>query len=359
MIGLTLFLAGASLGAGQYSWNDSRTLSTLIIGIVGLIAFGVYEWKGTPSGILHHDLLHGGKDKAWTFIICVVLIMVEGLTIFAFSLFYPILYVSHFARTYSPFVIRHANLMYRSQILFTTDPIHVVLRSEAAWIPGLVSTIPWGYASTYFRTVREPLLLGFVFITIGYIGLATLQPGQSTKAIAFACVTGVGFGAPLVLTVSGAQLVVPHKFLATASAVTTTARAVSVAVFTAIFSAVFNTRIRNKLPIYIAAAATASGLPASSLPAFIKALSTGQTATLAKIPGVTPGIIAKSITALEQAYADSIRVVFIIAAAFAFVSCFACLLLGDLQKTMNYSVDAPIEELHAKRHRHTTAERSS
>lgn len=193
-------------------------------------------------------------------------------------------------------------------------------------------------------------------MTAGLAGLATVQPGQSATAIAFACVAGLGFGAPLVLTVSGAQLVVPHKVLATASAVTTTARAIGAAIFTAIFSAAFNARIKEYLPRYVAGAAQSSGLPASSIPAFIQALSTGQTAALAKVPGVTPEIIAKGAGALQQAYADSIRVVFIIAAPFALLACIASFFLGDLKKTMNYRVEAPVEELHAKRDHHSGAE---
>ena len=91
LIGLTLFLTGASLGGGQYTWTDARTLSTLCIGVVGLIAFGLYEWKGTATGIVHHDLFRGDKGHAKTFVLCVILIFIEGLSIFAFALFYPIM----------------------------------------------------------------------------------------------------------------------------------------------------------------------------------------------------------------------------------------------------------------------------
>lgn len=249
--------------------------------------------------------------------------------------------------------LEYTNTGVSCQILFTTDPILVVLRGQACWIPALLSTIPWGYASSHFRTIREPLLLGFGIITIGCIGLATIQPGQSTNAIAFACVSGIGFGAPLVLVVSGAQLSAPHKLLATASAVTTTSRAIAAAIFTSIFSAAFNTRIKEDLPKYVSNAAIAAGLPVSSVAAFVEALSAGQSAALARIPGVTPDMIGQGALALQQAYADSIRIVFIIAAPFGVLSCIACLFLGDLKGTMNYRVDAPIEELHAKRGHHT------
>ena len=71
-------------------------------------------------------------------------------------------------------------------------------------------------------------------------------------------------------------------------------------------------------------------------------------AALAKVPGVTPAAIAQGARALQQAYADAIRIIFIIAVPFGVVACITCCFLGDLKETMNYHVDAPVEELHAK-----------
>lgn len=196
------------------------------------------------------------------------------------------------------------------------------------------------------------MLIGFVFFTGGLIGLATIQPGQSVNAIAFSSLAGVGFGAPLVLVVTGVQLSTPHKLIATATACTTSSGAVAGAVFSAINTAAFNTRLNNYSSKYVAKAASAAGLPAASLPEFIEALSEGDTAALAKVPGVTPTVIAQGARALQQAFADSLRIVFIIAVPFGVVACIACWFLGDLRETMNYRVDAPVEELHAKRDHH-------
>ena len=90
-IGLTLFLTGLNLGGGLFTWTNSRVLATLIIGIVILISFGVYEWKGTKTGILHHDLFRGGKAAGRTFAICVALIFIEGILLFSYIIFYPVL----------------------------------------------------------------------------------------------------------------------------------------------------------------------------------------------------------------------------------------------------------------------------
>lgn len=89
-IGLTLFTVGMSLGGGLFTWTNARTLATLIAGVAGLIAFGVYEWKGTKTGILHHDLFRGGPGQGWTFVFCVLLMFVEGIILFAFIIFYPV-----------------------------------------------------------------------------------------------------------------------------------------------------------------------------------------------------------------------------------------------------------------------------
>ena len=226
-------------------------------------------------------------------------------------------------------------------------------REQPFWIAGGLTTVVWGYASTKFRTIREPLFFGFLIFTAGIIGLATIQPDDSTHAIVFSGLAGIGFAAPLILIITGVQLSTPHHLIATATAVTTSSRAVAATVFTAIYAAVVSRRLDNDIASYTAKAALGAGLPARSLPAFIKALASGDTAALSNIPGVTPTIIALGVAALKQALADALRAVYMIAAPFGALACIGCLFLGDLRKTMNYRVDAPVEDLHAKpHHRH-------
>lgn len=92
--GLALLLTGINLGGTLYSWTNVRVLATLVIGIVALLAFGVYEWRGTSTGILHHDLFRGGRNAGVTFALCVALICVEGILLFAYIIFFPIMYAS-------------------------------------------------------------------------------------------------------------------------------------------------------------------------------------------------------------------------------------------------------------------------
>jgi hypothetical protein len=164
----------------------------------------------------------------------------------------------------------------------------------------------------------------------------------------FAGLAGAGFGAPLVLIVAGVQLSTPHHLIATATALTTSTRAVSATVFTAIFAAALSSRTDKYIPSYVAEAALVAGLPKSSVGAFVEALAADNAAALKTVPGVTPIVINAGVIALKQALADSIRVVYMIAAPFGALACIACFFLGSLKETMNYHVDAPLENLHAK-----------
>lgn len=200
-----------------------------------------------------------------------------------------------------------------------------------------------------FRTIRTPLLAGFVIYSAGLVGLATIQPQDNTRCLVFAGLAGFGFGAPLVLIIAAVQLSTPHHLIATATALTTSARAVGATVFTAIYSAAFGDEIGTKLPAGIAKAATEAGLAVDRVPDFISALLALDTEALSAVPGVNSAMIDTANTAVKQAYADSVRVVYYIAIAFGVVGCVACFFLDDLRSTMNYRVDAPLEHLKAKR----------
>ncbi|KAK5312453.1 hypothetical protein LTR93_011324 [Exophiala xenobiotica] len=326
--GLALFLTALTIGGGMYSWTNARTLSTMVSGLAILVVFGLYEWKVTKTGILHHDLFRGGELKGRTFAICCVLFFIEGLCFATFLIVAPLM----------------------STILFTTDPFIVVARGECFNLAQIATTFIYGYVSTRLRDIRGPLFVGFLIVTAGLAASASLQPNDNFKQLAFMALTGIGFGAPC-LIISGVQLSTPHRLIATATAVTVSFRAVGATVFGVVYYAALDTRLQKYLPNYIETAARTAGLQDSSIPAFVTTLITGDTTRLAAIVGVTPAIITAGQTAFKQAYADSLRVVYMITPPFGVAACIACLFLGDLRKAMDYRVEAPVEKLEAAKHR--------
>ena len=234
-------------------------------------------------------------------------------------------------------------IMDRTTRLYASNTVLVVAREEPFFAAALLSTPVWGFVSTKLRTIRETLFAGFLIFTAGAVGLATLQPDSSTNSVVFAGLSGIGFGACIVLINAGVQLATPHQLIVTATAVTFSTRSVGAAVFTTIFSVALDNSFAKKMPAYVAAAATKAGLPAQSVPKFIAMLDSNDQAALARIPGVTRQVSHAGVLALKHAFADSTRIVYIIALSMGVVACGGCWFLGSLAATMDYHVDAPIE----------------
>lgn len=111
----------------------------------------------------------------------------------------------------------------------------------------------------------------------------------------------------------------------------------------------------------IAKAATAAGLPATSIEQFVPAI-IGQNKTgLATIPGATPSIIGVGVDALLNTYVTGFRNVWASAIAFIVLAAIGeynlcmlttCLLIGrtaslfliDPRKEFNNHIDAPVEK---------------
>lgn len=176
--------------------------------------------------------------------------------------------------------------------------------------------------------------------------MATIEANQSVNHVVFNGLCGLGFGGPLILLISCAQLAVPHHLIATATAVMTSSRAVAAAMFTAIYSAAVGSSETSKMPSYIAKAAVGAGLPQASVSEFVHAMLSKNTAVLEKLG--TPAILAAAKKASLHATADSFRLVYIIAAPFGLVACILAWFIEDMTTLMTYHVDAPVEVLHAK-----------
>ncbi|KEF58453.1 uncharacterized protein A1O9_06379 [Exophiala aquamarina CBS 119918] len=164
--------------------------------------------------------------------------------------------------------------------------------------------------------------------------MATIQPSHSTNSLVFVSFAGFCTASVLSLAIAGAQLVSPHKHLATATAVAVTSRAISSTAFTSIYSAVVGEKLDSYIPKYIATAVTNAGLPTDSIPAFTLALTSNASDQLVGIPGVSDSVIQAGVQSLWQAYADVLRYPLIIAAPFALLAAVSSWFIVDLKQIM-------------------------
>lgn len=85
LAGLLPLLMGLSWANNPYPVTSLYVIVPIAIGCVSFILFGLYEWKGRTDGLVHHELFSQSRN----FAICLVLIFVEGLIFFAFTIWLP------------------------------------------------------------------------------------------------------------------------------------------------------------------------------------------------------------------------------------------------------------------------------
>ena len=82
-----------NLGGNQYAWTNVRVLAPMGVGLVSMIVFFIWEWKGTKTGILHHQLFYAEGGARAGFLIYVGLMFAEGVLVYSVIVFYPIMQV--------------------------------------------------------------------------------------------------------------------------------------------------------------------------------------------------------------------------------------------------------------------------
>lgn len=112
-------------------------------------------------------------------------------------------------------------------------------RVDIAQVPGCLL---FAYISTRFKDVKLSLIFGFAALCASAIMLAVSNPGTSTLTVAADALGGFGFAALLTLLFVVAQLVTPPAYVATSSALLSTARAIGGSVGTASYNALFTAK---------------------------------------------------------------------------------------------------------------------
>lgn len=138
----------------------------------------------------------------------------------------------------------------------------------------------------------------------------------------------------------GVTLVWGPQDIGLATGVLGSLRGMAGAVAQALYSSVLNGRLASYVPRYVTPAAAAAGLPETSMPALLAAISGGTTQTLSPsvVPGMDAEIAAAVRTAMATAYAHSFRVVFFCTVPFTVILLISTCFLPDFEKSLSRNV---------------------
>lgn len=142
------------------------------------------------------------------------------------------------------------------------------------------------------------------------------------------------------LTMSGV-VVSNQNEIGTAVGLSASLRTLAGGIASTIYTTILTNRLGDTIPAIVPAAAVGAGLPESSLPALLSALS--GTISADKVPGITPAILAIATDAYRTAYSEAISTVFLASIAFGGSAIIACWWVPDRDDSMKHLV---VKRLH-------------
>lgn len=105
-----------------------------------------------------------------------------------------------------------------------------------------------------------------------------------------------------------------------------------------IYVVVLTNRANKTIPDVVVPAVVKAGLPATSIASYFAAVTSGSAEALAKVTGVTPAIIAAGSRALQVAYCDAYRTVFLTSIAFSGIALVLCFFVPNAEDLMTRDV---------------------
>lgn len=115
------------------------------------------------------------------------------------------------------------------------------------------------------------------------------------------------------------------------------------AICAAIYSTVLINRLTAEIPAEVIPAITKAGLPASSIPDFLKALTTGNITSLGSIQGATTDVVQSGVIALQVASTNSYKTVFLTSIAFSALALICAVFAPNTEGRLTNTVSAVIQ----------------
>ncbi|GIZ39520.1 hypothetical protein CKM354_000290100 [Cercospora kikuchii] len=280
--GLTLLLVALQSGGYTHPWSSAFVLSMLIIGLLLLVVFTIWEWKFAPNPMIPHGLFQGQRTVALAFGVA----FVAGMNFYSLLNFWPV-------------TIKN---------VWGTAVVPIGLRGFAGALAVATGAVVFNAAlSIWPGGPRYILGLAAVMLTCFGGALAVMTPENEIMSVAFGVLASLGLGGLIVPSATVAMIASPDAFITTCAALSLSVRAVGGSVGYSIFYAIFSDQLRTRLPQQLAAYAVGAGLPIDQLRPFVATYATLGPVQAAQLPGVTPQILAAAGLGKQWAYAESLH----------------------------------------------------
>ena len=191
------------------------------------------------------------------------------------------------------------------------------------------------YCLSLFRGMnRELLLISSVLMTAGIGGMAAVNQNNPGLGIGMSFLGGFGVGGIIVPAAVILTIISPDEVIATITAITLSIRLIGGSIGYAVYFNVFQNKLLAVFPPIVGTAVIKAGLPISELEPFLEALANRNMSEIAHLPGITPQILQVAQAAVQVAYVQAFRRIYLVSIAFGAAAIISSLFLGDIRKYM-------------------------
>ncbi|KAL1891973.1 hypothetical protein Sste5346_007317 [Sporothrix stenoceras] len=313
--GLLIFVLGLSWGGSVYPWKSGYVIGTLVAGAVGLIALGFWEtFVNLKEPLIQVEYF---RNKRWS-----AAVIVSGL----------------------------GASMYYALALIWPSMVGVLYADGNSTVNGWLSSLVGlgiiagqvfgGMAAKYIQHYKlqctVTLILSGIFF--GTMATSTVDSKARSSTIMTLGVFFVGWAESLAITMITLSISNQQE-LGSAGGLAGSVRFLIVSIASTIYTVVLNNRLASTVAAQVPAALEAAGLPASSVAAFIAALTSGDYSGVA---GLTDDITAAGTKAYKQANVDAYRTVFLVTIAFTGIAIITSFFLPRVESVMTSQVAATL-----------------
>ncbi|KAH0848654.1 siderophore iron transporter [Fonsecaea pedrosoi] len=307
--GLVIFLIGLSWGGQVYDWSDAHVVSTIIVGGILLILFGLYEQYVVKG----HGLMPPRLFKNIGFVAVVATSSVGGMVYFSMTVMWPTIVGT----------------------VFTSDIISIGWQSAVVGGGVIFGQVFSGLCMAVLPKLKYQAIVSSTLAATFTAALASISPARHASAIAFGVIATFSVGFIDNVGFAGVSLLVEPSDIGLACGVLGSLRTIAGSVAQALYISISTTEITKNLPAFIAPAVVQAGLPQTSLPALFAGLTTGD---FSAVPGATPEILGIAAEQAKLAYAKSFRMVFFATIPFGVILIVMSFWVPNIEKFLHNNV---------------------
>ncbi|KAK2752229.1 trichothecene efflux pump [Colletotrichum kahawae] len=311
--GLLLFLLGISWGGSLYPWRSAAVLCTIILGGVILVGFIFYEWHcPTPQPLVPLGMF---SNTGWVAVL--LTLSMAASMYYAFSIVFPTQVVVLYS------LESEVNQGWLKCVI-TAPPL--VGQIIASLLATRIGNIKWQLVST--ATIGAAL----------YAATACVNTHNRDTVVALLAAGGFALGWVDALCLSSLSVTLEDQsVIGTGVGIATSLRTFISTCSAAIFTTVLNNRLASTVPQLVPPALMEAGLPAASVPEFLRLLSVDRS-MLSSVPGTNSTIIEIGVEMFKVANARAYSTVFLTTLAFSGLGVIASLMTPEIESKLHEKV---------------------